>query len=98
MDIRGQRTWCEDCTAPVVLEENVPLITLFLDALPAWQGGQGLMGATAMEGFDRAQLLALFDLSGILPADRPDAWTALRDLESEYRTIRASQQPATPHH
>ena len=96
MDIRGQRTWCQDCTAPVVMEENVAVITLFLDALPAWQGGQGLMGATLMEGFDRAQLLALFDLNGIQPADRPDTWDALRDLEAEYRTIRASQSAARP--
>ncbi|AFL75408.1 hypothetical protein [Thiocystis violascens] len=97
MDIRGQRTWCADCTAPEVLHENLPLIRLFLDALPAWQGGQGLMGATVMEGFDRTQVLALMDLSGIAPADRPDTWDALRDLEAEYRTIRASQPPATPH-
>ncbi|WP_295400429.1 hypothetical protein [uncultured Thiocystis sp.] len=91
MDIRGQRTWCADCTAPEVLHENVPLITLFLDALPAWQGGQGLMGATLMEGFDRAQLLALMDLRGIAPADRAETWGALRDLEAEYRVIRAAK-------
>lgn len=98
MDIRGQRTWCDGCTAPEVLPDSVPVIELFLEALPAWQGGQGLMGTTLMEGFDRCQIVALMDLRGLPPDDRPDTWAALYDLESEYRTIRAAQaadRPAT---
>lgn len=94
MDIRGRRTWCADCTAPVVLEENVPLITLFLDALPAWQGGQGLMGATPMEGFDRAQVLALMALRGVSVEDRQDTWAAIAEMEAEYRAIRRAAAPS----
>lgn len=95
MDIRGRRTWCADCTAPEVLAENVPLIELFLQALPAWQGGQGLMGATLMEGFDRTQVLALMDLRSIPASDRPETWSALVDLEAEYRRIRAERGQKT---
>ena len=96
MDIRGQRTWCDDCTAVVVLPDNVPIIELFLEALPAWIGGSGLLGSVLMEGFDRAQILALLELRGITAKDRPDTWAALADLESDYRTIRAAQAAERP--
>ena len=95
MDIRGERTWCDDCTAPVVLHENVPLIELFLEALPAYHGGQGFFGSSAMEGFDRAGVLALMELRGVPSDERPEAWRALSELEAEYRTIRAERAECT---
>lgn len=91
MDIRGQRTWCADCTAPEVWPENVPLIELFLEALPAYHGGQGFFGSSALEGFDRAGVLALMELRGVPTDERPESWRALADLEAEYRTIRAAR-------
>lgn len=88
MDIRGHRTWCDDCTAVIVLPENRPIIEIFLDALPAWQGGEGLMGSMLIEGFDRPSILALLELHCIPTEDRRDTWTAIVELESEYRVIR----------
>lgn len=96
MDIRGQRTWCDKCTAPVVLPENVPLIELFIEALPAYHGGQGLFGSSVTEGFDRASVLALMELRGVLSEEHPEAWRALSEMEAEYRTIRAERAERTP--
>jgi len=95
MDIRGQRTWCDACTAPLVLHENVPVIEFFLEALPAYVGGQGLFGSSAMEGFDRAGVWALMDLRAVDPEARADLWSAIVELESEYRNIRAERTAAT---
>ena len=92
MDIRGQRTWCDDCTAPRVWPDNVRIVELFLQALPAWRGGQGMFGAVALEGFDRSEVAALMDMHGM--DDKPTAWAALYDMESEYRQIRAAQRAA----
>lgn len=49
------------------------------------------MGSVAIEGFDRTQLLALFDLYDIPPTERPELWSALADLEDEYRAIRSAE-------
>lgn len=41
--------------------------------------------------FGSAAVPGMMDLHAIPPADRPENWTALRELESELRGIRASQ-------
>lgn len=87
MQIRGARTWCERCQAPEVFPENVPLVELFLDALPAYRVG-GMGGGPAIEGFDRAAMPGLMALHRIAPADQPDAWDALREMETRFRQIR----------
>lgn len=89
MDIRGQRTWCKDCTAPIVLSDNVTIVTLFLEALPAYHCGQGFFGSVAVEGFDRTAILSLMELHCIAVNERVELWSALSELEDEYRRIRA---------
>lgn len=91
MRIRGEPVWCERCTAPEVHPENVPVVHLFLDALPSYRLAGGMGATTAMEGFDRAEIVALMDLRGIAPSDRPATWDALRELEAELRAIRAAR-------
>lgn len=96
MDIRGEHTWCADCTAPRIPAAHAPLIALFLDALPAWRASGG-MTPVLMEGFDRAELAALIAHA---PADLPvtprEAFAALLEMEGEYRRIRAAQTAAAP--
>lgn len=89
MNIAGERAWCGQCTAPVVLEGNVPIIGLFLDALPGWQS-PGLCGGG--EGLRRAEVLALMDLHGIAPTERPEHWAAIADLEGQMRSIFAERR------
>lgn len=91
MTIRGERTWCERCQAPEVFPENLPLLDLFMDLLPAYQIPGGMGAATLQEGFDRAAVPGMMDLHAIPTAERPDTWTALRDLEAELRRIRSAQ-------
>ena len=91
MDIRGERIWCQTCTAPEVRRENVPVIDFFLQALPAWRGGQGMMGSVAVEGFDRSEILAMMDLRCVPTEERAETWAAIADMESEYRRIRAAK-------
>jgi hypothetical protein len=89
MEIRGEQTWCAKCQAPEVWHDNVPLIDLYLDALPAWR----MTGMEhAVEGLDRGEVLALMDLRGIAPADRAETWGALAELETETRRIRADHK------
>jgi hypothetical protein len=94
MEIRGERTWCAKCQAPEVWHRNVPTVELFLEALPAWRS-TGL--DRIAEGFDRAEIAALMDLRGIPPAERPDTWAALAEMEGETRLIRAAKHAAKGH-
>lgn len=94
MKVRGERTWCERCQAPEVFHDNLPILDLFLDALPAYQVA-GMAGGGLMDGFDRGALPGLMDLHGIGQADRPATWEALRELEAEFRSIRAAKTAAT---
>lgn len=50
------------------------------------------MGSVAVEGFDRSQILALFDLHAIPIDDRPELLSAVLDLESEFRSIRSVER------
>lgn len=97
MKIRKARTWCEDCTAPEVFPENVPIVLLFLDALPAWQVAGGMGGGPLMPGFDRSQVASLMRLHGIKPKRWRKTWAAIRELEGELRGIldarRAAEAP-----
>jgi hypothetical protein len=97
MEIRGERTWCPDCTAPRIPPAQVPLITLFLDALPAWRPSGGMV-PVLMEGFDRAELRALIHCRrrADLPVSRRQAYAVLLEMEADYRAIRHAQTPATP--
>lgn len=90
MRIRGERTWCERCQAPELMAENVPLVQLFLDLLPAYRLAGGWGESTLQEGFDRTALVPLMDLHRIAPDARADAWEALRDLEAELRHVRSA--------
>jgi len=90
MRIRNQRIWCPTCTAPELWHSNLPLVELYLEALPAWRTAG--MGGQLMEGFDRAEIAALMDLRAI--EDRPGAWAALAEMEAETRRIRAAQAKA----
>jgi hypothetical protein len=89
MEIRGARTWCPTCTAPVVYPENVAPIRLFLAALPAWR-------TTGMEriaeGFDRSEVLSLMALTAVPAAEIPATWEALAELEAELARIRAARR------
>lgn len=78
MQIRKERTWCPTCTAPVVEEENLPVLDMFIDALPAFRT-EGHLQA----GFDRREVSELMDLHGV--EDKAGMWTALRSMESEMR-------------
>lgn len=89
MDIRGERIWCADCTAPTVPRDQLPYIELFLAALPAWRVNSELSPAL-MEGFDRAQVSAQIDLTP-LPCSREQAWEALLHMERVFRVIRSEQ-------
>jgi hypothetical protein len=89
MSIRGERTWCAECTAPRVPRREAPLIELFLALLPAWRVSGGLV-PVLMEGFDRAEAAAQIDLTP-LPCSRTHAWGALLEMESVYRQIRSEQ-------
>ena len=89
MRIRGEATWCDACQAPELWHCNVPIVELYLEALPTWRSG-GLDRIS--EGFDRAELLALMTLRGV--ADPAEAWAALAELEAETRAIRAAQAAA----
>lgn len=92
MDIRKKRTWCEDCTAPLIPQSEVPIIRAFIDALPAWRCAGG-MTPVLTEGFDRAELAAIIAHAN-LPGAPAESFRALLDMESEYREIRAAMQPA----
>jgi hypothetical protein len=94
MDIRGERRWCDDCTAPLVPLDHVPLIQLFLDALPCWRVGGGMV-PVLMEGFDRAELAALI-AHRELSESPAEAMSALLDMEREYREIRSKKAPKPP--
>ena len=87
--IRSSDDWCGKCTAVDLYPENLDAVLLFLEALPTWR-------TTGMdriaEGFDRAEVVALMELRGT--ADRSAAWVALRDLEGELASIRASKREA----
>jgi hypothetical protein len=92
MNVRNERTWCERCQAPEVHPDNVPLIDLFLDALPVYQL-PGMAGGGLMEGFDRGAMPGLMDLHAIPADQRPAAWEAMREMEAEFRSIRAAKAP-----
>ena len=91
MSIRGERTWCGKCQAPEVFPENLPILALFLDLLPAYQIAGGMGAATLQEGFDRAAVPGLMDLHGIPAPERTETWAALREMECELRRVRASK-------
>ncbi len=91
MDIRRKRIWCDDCTAPLVPVAEVPIIQAFIDLLPAWRCSGG-MEPVLMEGFDRAELVAVIAHSDLTCAPH-EAYRALLDMESEYREIRAAKTP-----
>lgn len=91
MEIRGERRWCDRCTAPAVLPENVLPIRIFLDALPAYREGGGFFGAVIVPGFARHELLALMEMHGVSPQDRPEVLLAVLELEEEFRRIRAER-------
>jgi hypothetical protein len=94
MDIRGERRWCDDCTAPLVPLDQVPLIQLFLDAMPCWRVSGGMV-PVLMEGFDRAELAALIAHREL--SESPiEAMTAMLDMEREYREIRLKKTPKPP--
>lgn len=96
MDIRGERRWCDDCTAPLVPLSDVPVIRLFLDALPCWRVAGGMV-PVLMEGFDRGELAALI-AHRELSESPAEAMTAILDMEREYREIRAkAQKPPSAH-
>ena len=96
MTIRGERTWCERCQAPEVFPENLPILSLFIDLLPAYRVPGAMGAATLQEGFDRASVPGLMDLHSIPPAERAATWSSLRELESELRCIRAARSEKTP--
>ena len=89
MTIRGARTWCDKCQAPEVFPENLPLLGLFIDLLPAYQVPGGMGAATLQEGFDRAAVASMMDLHAIPPEERTATWAAVRDMESHLRIVRA---------
>lgn len=91
MTIRGERTWCGKCQAPEVFPENLPILGLFIDLLPAYQIPGAMGAATIQEGFDRAAVPGMMDLHAIPPTERPETWAALRELELELRGIRAAR-------
>lgn len=92
MEIRRRRTWCPTCTAPVVYAENVAVIELFLQALPAWRttGMERLV-----EGFDRSEVWHLMQLRG--DTDPAATWAALAELEGELARIRAQARERGKH-
>lgn len=90
MDIRSERTWCADCTAPKVPMGQAPLIELFLALLPAWRASGGMV-PVLMEGFDRAEAKAQIDMTA-LPCSREQAWSAMLHMEGVYRMIRSAQR------
>lgn len=91
MDIRGERTWCDQCKAPGVHMDNVPLVELFLEALPAWRT-TGM--DRILEGFDRAEILAMMHMRGV--SDTADAWSAIALMEGELARIRALGRKEKP--
>lgn len=91
MEIRKERTWCDGCTAPLVPMSEAPLIGLFLDALPAWRVGGGMV-PVLMEGFDRAELAALI-AHRELETTPAESMSAILEMEREYREIRAIKTP-----
>lgn len=90
MRIRGSQTWCATCTAPEVWQAQVPWCALYLEALPAWQTGG--LGDRLVEGFSRAEVLALLRLRGWRGARLAEAWEVLAEFEQETRAIRAARQ------
>lgn len=90
-DIRRKRTWCDDCTAPLIPLSEAPIIRAFISALPAWRCAGGMV-PVLMEGFDRTELAAVIAHSD-LPESPGESWRALIEMESEYREIRAAQAP-----
>lgn len=92
MDIRGERTWCADCGAPRVPVDQVPMINLFLSSIPSYRIGSE-MAPRIMEGFNRAEVAALISMSD-LPCDDHEAMTAVLEMESQYRAIRAQKAKA----
>ena len=95
MDIRcrqagnDKRTWCEDCTAPLIPLSEAPIIHAFIDCLPAWRCSGGMVPVLA-EGFDRAEMSAVIAHSE-LPGTPAESFRILLEMESEYREIRAAQ-------
>jgi hypothetical protein len=94
---RRAATWCEACQAPEVWPENLPVLELFLQALPAYRT-TGL--DRVAEGFDRAEVWRLMDLNDVPAAERGERWAALYTLEQELAGIRAAKAsaPARPPH
>lgn len=88
MEIRGERTWCDACTAPEVWPENVPAVELFLSALPAYDAARP---GRLVDGFQRAEVLALMELRGVPVTDRAELWEQVEELEAEFRQIRATR-------
>lgn len=91
MEIRKERTWCPTCTAPLVMEENLETIEIFLQGLPSWRT-TGMDRIT--EGFDRAEILALMEMRGT--NDRPIVWAAISEMEGELARIRILKKQEAP--
>jgi hypothetical protein len=92
MDIRDERTWCDDCTAPEVWQECEPTAQLFLQALPAYRHGAGTLGSVGAPGFDPAGVLALMDLRGVRADERAEQWDLLTRMGAEYARILAAKR------
>jgi hypothetical protein len=86
MEIRKEKAWCPTCTAPEVWPVNVPLVELYLQALPTWRTPEA---GRLQEGFDRSELRDLMTLRGIPAAEQTETWTLLAALEAQTREIRA---------
>ena len=91
MEIRKERTWCPTCTAPIVMEENVETIEIFIQGLPSWRT-TGMDRIT--EGFDRTEILALMEMRDT--KDRPTVWAALSEMEGELARIRVLKKQEAP--
>jgi hypothetical protein len=68
----------------------MPVVNLFFEALPCWR--TGAMGECLQEGFDRAQVQALFDLRAIRRQERAEMWDYLSHMESVYRELRSEPE------
>lgn len=92
MDIRKERWWCDDCTAPEVYQDCEQIADLFLQALPAYRHGSGALGSVGAPGFDPAGVLALMDLRGVLADERAEQWDLLTRMGAEYARILATKR------
>ena len=88
MESRGERTWCGQCGAVELWQENVPAVLLYLACETQWRYA-GMSGVPT--GLDYAGVRAVMDLQAVPSDAHPALFQDLQALEREHLAVSAER-------